>query len=109
MADEGRAVPVSYIARNDGEYRIIGDNFYAPEGAYGLEYYYVPARVSSLNDFLDVTAATSPYLEKIALAMLSNDLDGAEQIVQVCVKSLAAREVSHFEDTGPVQIFGGKL
>ena len=62
MADEGRAVPVSYIARNDGKYRIIGDKFYAPEGAYGLEYYYAPAR-----------------------------------------------ELSHFENVGSVQVLGGKI
>ena len=109
MADEGRAVPVSYTARNDGEYRIIGDTFYALEGVYSLEYYYVPARVSSLSDFIDITAAVSPYIEKIALGMLGNDLGGAENVVRACVQSLAGRDISHFEDIGPVQIFGGKL
>ena len=109
MADEGRAVPVSYTARNDGEYRIIGDTFYALEGVYSLEYYYVPVRVSSLSDFLDVTPATSPYIEKVALAMLGNDLESAENVVRACVKSMTARDISHFEDIGPVQIFGGKL
>ena len=109
MADEGRAVPVSYIARNDGKYRIIGDNFYAPEGAYGLEYYYVPARVSKLSDNLDVPQAMSPYIEQISLALFGNNLEKAEQIVQTCTRSLAARELSHFENVGPVQVLGGKI
>ena len=108
MSDEGVAEPTTYYI-NYGKYRISGETFYAPEGAYGFEYYYVPARVSSLNDFLDVPQSMLVYVAKIAVAMLQNDLASAEQIVQSCVNSLTAREISHFEDTGPVQIFGGRL
>ena len=64
MGDEGVAVPTSYLANVAGSYRIIGDTFYAPEGTYGFEYYYVPARVSSLSDNLDVPQAMSSYIEQ---------------------------------------------
>ena len=109
MGDEGRADPATYPVMSEREYRIMGNSFYAPEGAYGFEYYYVPARVSSLNDFLDAPQAISVYIVNTATAIHTNNLADAEQVVQICVNSLAGRELSHFEDTGPVQIFGGKL
>ena len=109
MGKEGRANPATYPIISEREYRIIGDTFQAHEGAYGFEYYYAPARVSALSDFLDAPQSISVYIVSIAAAVHENDLAKAEQVVQVCTSSLAAREVSHFENTGPVQIFGGKL
>lgn len=109
MGEDGVAVPSSYLATAPGTYRIAGDAFYAPEGVYGLEYYYVPARVKKLDDSLDVPMAMSPYIEQTALAIYGNNLEKAEQIVQACVNSLAAREVSHFTDVGPVQVLGGRI
>ena len=109
LGDEGVAVPTSYLATAEGSYRIIGDTFYAPAGSYGLEYYYVPARVKTLSDNLDAPLAMSSYIKEIALALYGNNLEKAEQIVQICVSSLTAREVSHFSDVGPVQILGGRI
>lgn len=109
MGDEGVAVPTSYLAKAVGSYRIIGDTFYAPEGAYGLEYYYVPKHVSDLADNLDVPEAMSSYIQQIALALYGNNLEKAEQVVLTCANFLAAREVSHFESVGPVQVLGGRL
>ena len=109
MGNEGRANPATYPILDETEYRIIGEAFCAHEGAYGFEYYYVPARVSSLADFLDAPQSISVYIVNTAVAIHGNDLAKAEEVVQVCVSSLAARELSHFENTGPVQIFGGKL
>ena len=103
------ASPVSYTPRCEGTYRISGSIFYAPEGTYGLEYYYLPARVYNLTDLLDVSPSVSPYLEQIANAVLSKDFASAEQLAQVCCNALGGGEVSHLKDTGPVQILGGKL
>ena len=103
------AIPTSYQPLCKGTYRIIGSTFYAPEGTYGLEYYYVPMRVSELSDDLDVPPSMSPYIEQIALAIYGNNHEKALQIVQLCSESLAAREVSHFANVGPVQILGGKI
>lgn len=109
MGDEGVAVPTSYRAIIQGTYRIIGNTFYAPAGSYGLEYYYVPSRVKSLSDNLDVPEAMTSYIEQIALAVYGNNLEKAEQIITVCTQSLADRELSHFENVGPVQVLGGRL
>lgn len=109
MGNDGVCTPTSYLATCNGTYRIAGDMFYAPEGVYGLEYYYVPARVSSLGDNLDVPQAMSPYIERLSLAIYGNNLEAAEQIIETCVKSLAARELSHFADVGPVQVLGGRI
>ncbi|MBQ7665780.1 MAG: hypothetical protein IJS42_03595 [Synergistaceae bacterium] len=109
MGDEGVAVPTSYLANVEGTYRIIGDMFYAPEGVYSIEYYYVPKRVTSLSDNLDAPLAMSPYLEQIALALYGNNVEKATQIVLLCMQGLAAREHSHFENVGPVQVLGGRL
>lgn len=109
MSDEGIAKPTTYLTKYEGKYRILNDTFYAPEGAYGLEYYYIPARVSTMSEYLDAPQSLALYIEKIALALYEGNLDGAAGIVQVCVNSAAARELSHFENIGPVQVLGGRL
>jgi len=109
MGDEGRVDPATYPIMDETEYRIVGDTIYIKEGVYGFEYYYAPARVSALADFLDAPQSISVYIVSIAVASYKDDLVKAMQVIEVCVSSLAAREVSHFENTGPVEIFGGKL
>ena len=109
LGQEGYLNPVSYRADSEGTYRISGSIFYAPEGTYGLEYYYLPARVHNLTDLLDVSPSVSPYLEQIANSVLAKDFASAEQLAQVCCNALGGGEMSHFKDTGPVQILGGKL
>jgi hypothetical protein len=109
MGDEGYASPVSYRPDFNGTYRIMGNTFYAPEGSYGFEYYYQPKRVSSLTDALDVMQSVCPYIERIAGSMLANDLPGAIQIAALCAHSLAANDISHFNDIGPIDVLGGKL
>ena len=107
--NDGIAVPSSYLATVPGTYRIVGDTFYAPEGVYGLEYYYVPARVKTFADNLDVPTAMSSYIEQIVLALYGNNLDKALAVVKDCTQSLAAREVSHFGNIGPAQVLGGRI
>ena len=109
MGDGIVAVPTSYQANVSGSYRIIGDMFYAPDDAYSIEYYYVPARVTNLGDTLDAPLAMSPYIEQIALAIYGNNLEKAQQVVLLCMQGLAAREHSHFENVGPVQVLGGRI
>ena len=109
MGEDGYASPVAYKPEITGTYRILGNNFYAPEGLYGLEYYYQPKRVASLSDALDVPLSVCPYIEKITAAVLANDLAGAMQIAAVCSHSLAGNEISHFENDGPINVLGGKL
>ena len=109
MGNEGYASPVSYRPEISGTYRILGNTFYAPEGLYGLEYYYIPKRVSSLTDNLDVMPSVCPYLERVAGYVLANDLPGAVQTAAVCSHSLAGNEITHFNDEGPLNVLGGKL
>ena len=109
MGDEGYASPVSYRPEISGTYRILGNTFYAPEGLYGLEYYYIPKRVNSLTDNLDVMPSVCPYLERVAGYVLANDLAGAVQTAAVCSHSLAGNEISHMENDGPLNVLGGKI
>lgn len=95
--------------RYDGKYRIAGEWFYAPEGMYALEYYYTPRPVYDWNESIDAPESVSPYLERATAALLTGDAVEAEQIVQTCCRSLAASELSHFHDNGPVNVLGGKL
>ena len=109
LGDRKVAIPTSYQPTVEGTYRIIGSTFYAPEGIYGLEYYYIPGRVSDLSDNLDVPQSMSPYIEQIALALFGNNHEQALGIVNICAQSLSSREVSHFENIGPVQVLGGRI
>ncbi len=103
------AVPTSYLPTTDGTYRIKGNMFYANNDVYSIEYYYVPKRVKSLSDKLDVQTAMSPYIEQVALAFYGNNLDKAKKVVDICVTSLSDIEVSHFENVGPTQVLGGRV
>ena len=109
MGDEGVAIPTSRMPVCEGTYRIIGDTLYAAPGVYSLEYYYVPVRVNSLADNVDAPLSMSPYIEQISLAIFGNNLEKAEQVVQVCMSVLSDRGQSHFEDVGPVQVLGGRI
>ena len=105
--DGGEAEPVTRRP-GDGQYRIAGDALFAQDGAYGLEYWYLPPPVRGLDDVLDAPLAVSPYLERCALALLNGDEQGAEATVQACCHALAAGDLSAFSDMGPVRIWGGK-
>ena len=106
-ADGAETSPVTGRPR-EGQYRIAGETFYAPDGAYGLEYWYIPAPVADLSDNLDAPLSVSPYLERAALALLNGDAEGAAAVCEACCTSLAAGEWSRFRDMGPVQVWGGK-
>lgn len=109
LGEAGYAKPASYRPMEEGTYRIAGNMLYAPSGSYSLEYYYVPRRVTSLTDRLDVPLSLSPYVEQMSAAILSKDLGSAEQLAQVCCREHSGGEISHIENSGPVEILGGKL
>lgn len=109
MGEDGIAIPTSSTPKVEGTYRILGDTFYAPEGVYSLEYYYVPARVKTLADELDAPLSLSSYIEQIALAISGNNLEKAQSIIIMCSNGLKARELSHFNNVGPAQVLGGKI
>ena len=104
----GLLVPTSTNPPVDGSYRIVGSTFYANEGDYSFEYYYIPARVRTLSDSLDVPESMRSYIEQVALAMYKKDMNTAAAVVQQAESVLAGREISHFENTGPAQVLGGR-
>ena len=109
MGDDGVAVSTSYMPTCEGTFRIINDTFYAMPGTYGLEYYYVPARITKLSDQIDAPLSISPYIEQVALALLGNNLEKAQAVVALCSKGLKAQEISHYQNVGPVQVLGGRI
>lgn len=92
-----------------GQYRVMGEWFYAPVGAYGLEYYYLPRAVLTPEGELDAPEAVSPWVEQAALSVLNGDMAGAAQSAEGCCDALAAGEIGRFSDRGPVQVLGGRL
>lgn len=110
MGDDGMVMPTSYQTTVEGTYRIINNKFYATPGTYKLEYYYVPERVSKLNDNLDAPLSMSPYIERIALLLYGGrDIAGAKAVADLCTHTLSDGEISRFADTGPAMILGGKI
>ena len=108
----GIAVPIQPVSTSPpkcGTYRITGETLYAPKGEYSVEYYYLPARVETLGDNLDVPEAMRTWIEKTAIAVYKKDIDACETIALHAESVLAGREISHFEDIGPVQILGGRV
>jgi len=109
-----RRVTRENVGRTDpgyrtGDYRIVGSEFRAEPGAYGLEYYYIPRDVHSLDAELDAPEAVSPWLEQTAIAVLNGDMAGAAQIAESCCDTIAGGEAGRIPEFGPVQILGGRL
>lgn len=90
-------------------YRIVGTELYADAGDYMLEYYYMPSKVRLLDDMLDVPESMQEWIEQIALSYYKKDLGTAVALTEKCCEILACREISHIEDTGPLQILGGRV
>ena len=103
------SVPASKNPPKEAAYRIVGNELFVDEGEYTLEYYYIPAKVSRLDDFLDVPESMRTWIEEIALAFYKKDMNTASGLVRQCEGILAGREISHFEDIGPVQVLGGSV
>ena len=110
VSDEfGIMVPTSTNPPARGAYRIVGSTFYADEGSYSFEYYYIPSRVRTLNDNLDIPESMRSYIEQISLALFKKDLNTVVAIIQQAESVLAGREISHFENTTPSQVLGGRV
>ncbi len=107
--DDGILVPTSMNPPARRTYRIIGHTFYAKKGTYSFEYYYIPSRVHSAEDNLDVSESMRSYVEQVALAMYQKNIQQADYIIQQAEATLAGREISHFENTGPAQVLGGRI
>ena len=103
------AVPVSYMSDVEGTYRIIGNKITAPKGMYFLEYYYIPLRVTSLADELDVPLSMSTYIEQISIAIYNRDLRAANALAIQAQQFLSDSEVSHLENNTPQKILGGRI
>lgn len=101
--------PVTYSPDSACEYRISGNSFYAPAGTYGIEYYYLPAKVYNLTDYLDAPDSVSPYLANIAEALLKKNAELVSQEIELCCDALAGANTSHYPYIGPVEILGGRV
>lgn len=108
-ADKHLNEPVTFQPECTCDYRITGVNFYAPPGTYGIEYYYLPAKVYNLTDYLDAPDSVSPYIAKIAEALLAKNAELAAQEIELCCDALAGSNTSHYPYIGPVQILGGRV
>ncbi len=109
MDNDEVAVPVSYMSNVMGTYRIIGQKMFAPKGTYNLEYYYIPARVTKLDDDVDIPLSMSTYIEQISLAIYNRDLVRANALARQAQEFLSDSEVSHLPNNTPQRILGGRI
>ena len=109
VEDGGELAPTSINPPKECAYRVVGTELFANEGVYTLEYYYIPAKVRSLGDLLDVSETMRTWVEDISLAMYKKDMNTAGALVQQAEGVLAGREIANFENTGPVQVLGGSV
>lgn len=99
-------IPTSNRRAVFGAYRIVGHTFKAADGTYIIEYFYVPAKVSTLADNLQVPESMRSWIEQIALSYYKKDYATAEGLMQQCENVLAGRAISQFENTTPAQTLG---
>ena len=91
-----------------GAYKLVGRKIRTAKGKYIIEYYYIPSKVSTLNDNLGVPESMRTWIEQIALAYYRKDYATADGLVRQCESVLAGREVPNFENTNPVQTLGAR-
>lgn len=91
-----------------GAYRLVGRKFKSAKGKYIIEYYYIPKKVDTLGDELQVPESMRSWIEQLALAFYKKDYNTAEGLVQQCESVLAGREIPRFENTGPAQTLGAR-
>lgn len=101
-------IPTSGRAKVFGVYRIVGRELSAAKGWYVIEYYYVPSKIKTVSDTLDVPESMRQWIEQIALAMYKKDYATADGLIMQCESVLAGREISHFENMTPSQVLGGR-
>ena len=106
--EDGVLVPTSTNPPARRTYRIVGGTLYANEGTYSFEYYYMPARVYRMEDNVDIPESMRSYVEQIALELYQKHYEQADAIVMQAEATLAGRQISHFENTGPAQVLGGR-
>lgn len=107
---EGLLIPSSTNPPPAGFYRIIGNTLYlSGPGSYAFEYYYIPVRVKTIADEIDAPESMRSYIEQLSLLYYRKDLNSVEGLLQQVENVLAGREISHFENTGPAQVLGGRV
>ena len=106
--DNGVLIPTSMNPPAQGTYRIVQNTLYANEGTYSFEYYYIPGRIYRMEDELDVPESMRTWIEQLSLAIYRKDLERTALLLQQSEGVLAGRAISHFENTGPVQVLGGR-
>ena len=109
VEDGGELAPTSINPPKECAYRVVGTELFANEGVYTLEYYYIPLRVTKLDDDLDVPLSMSTYIEQISLAMYNRDLALARALATQAQQFLSDNEVSHLENNTPTKIIGGRI
>ncbi len=107
--DNGILIPTSLNPPAPGTYRIVNNDLFANEGNYSFEYYYIPARAKTMRDSIDIPESMRSWVEKLALSIFKKDEQKTELILQQCENVLAGRQISHFENTGPAQVLGGRV
>ena len=105
-ADYSVIIPTTNRAAVKGAYRLVNRNMTMYEGTYYIEYYYVPAKVETLNDNLDVPESMRSWIEQLSLAMYKKDMAMANTVVTQAEYALSGREIPRFENAGHSQNLG---
>ena len=91
-----------------GAYRLMGRKFKSAKGKYIIEYYYIPKKVDTLGDSLEVPESMRTWIEQVSLAYYKRDYNTVEGIAQQCEAVLAGREIPRFENSNPAQTLGAR-
>jgi hypothetical protein len=106
--NNGNSLQAATRFSGGSEYRIYGDRVEALVPVVMLEYYRIPRRAKSLADKLDVPGSLRLPLIGMVAALLSGGFADAQALAAQTARNAAGREISRFENVGPVQIWGGK-
>ena len=99
-------IPTTGRAKVKGAYRIVGRTMTMASGAYYIEYYYAPEKITKLADEIDAPESMRSWIEQVSIAMYQKDYNTVNGIIKQAEDVLAGREIPRFQNSEPVQTIG---
>lgn len=83
---------------DSGYYKIIGSDFYCGESVAVMEYFYLPALITSSDDSVDIPRSLFNTVVNVAKLIMMGDRIGADNVIYKAMASMASRGVTFIPD-----------
>ena len=86
-----------------GYYKIVGDRIYSGDEDLDIEYFYVPAKIETIDDEVDIPRMLEYPIIAVANAMSIGDRMTADTIILRTITATASRGIAYIPDRKPFE------